>query len=100
MAETIEQCFENQHQGCRYNVMTRFFCGPEPYCKTGSNETLAKAKENILRHYAVVGLLEHFDLYLKILNKRFSLFLSSCSQFYVIQSENYQSKVKLWLYSR
>ena len=72
--ETLEECFERQRKGCQNNIMTRFLCGPEPFCKTGSGEALARAVENVSRRYAVVGLLEHYDVYLKILHKRLPKF--------------------------
>jgi len=73
--ETIEQCFEKQGQGCKHNVMTRFFCGTEDFCKKDAEKALERAKENILKHYATVGLLEHFHLSLKIIQRRLPYFL-------------------------
>ena len=73
--DTIEQCFEKQGQGCKYNVMTRFFCGTEAFCKSDARKALERAKENILNHYATVGLLEHFHLTLKITQRRLPYFL-------------------------
>ena len=75
MNETIEQCFDKQGQGCKHNVMTRFFCGPETFCKNDPKKALKRAKENIVKYYAVVGLLEHFRLTLKIIQKRLPCFL-------------------------
>ena len=72
--ETIEQCFEKQGQGCKHNVMTRFFCGNEVFCKNDARKALDRAKENILNHYATVGLLEHFHLTLKIVQRRLPYF--------------------------
>lgn len=46
--ETIEQCFEKEGQGCRKNLVTRFFCGPEKFCKNDPRRALDRAKENIL----------------------------------------------------
>ena len=73
--ETIQQCFERESQGCKKNLMTRFFCGPEKFCKNDGRRALKRAKENILKHYAVVGLLEHFHLTLKVLQRRLPYFL-------------------------
>ena len=73
--DTIEQCFEKQGQGCKHNVMTRFFCGTEDFCKSDAKKALKRAKENILNHYATVGLLEHFLLTLKIIQRRLPYFL-------------------------
>lgn len=73
--ETIEECFEKQSQGCKRNVMTRFFCGTDRFCKSDAPKALIKAKENILQHYAVVGLLEHYQITLKILQRRLPFFV-------------------------
>ena len=73
--DTIEECFEKEGQGCKHNIMTRFFCGPASYCKNNPKKALKRAKENIVKYYAVVGLLEHFDLTLKIIQKRLPSFL-------------------------
>jgi len=73
--DTIEQCFEKQGIGCKYNLMTRFFCGTEDFCMNDTEKALARAKENILNHYAAVGLLEHFLLTLKIIQRRLPYFL-------------------------
>lgn len=73
--EAIQQCFEREGQGCKKNLMTRFFCGPEKFCKNDGRRALKRAKENILKHYAVVGLLEHFHLTLKVLQRRLPYFL-------------------------
>lgn len=73
--ETIEQCFEKQGQGCKHNVMTRFSCGTEVFCKNDARKALDRAKLNILNHYATVGLLEYFHLTLKIIQRRLPFFL-------------------------
>ena len=73
--DTIEQCFEKQGQGCKHNVMTRFFCGTEDFCNSDAKKALERAKENILNHYVTVGLLEHFHLTLKIIQRRLPYFL-------------------------
>ena len=73
--ETIEQCFEREGQGCKHNLMTRFFCGPKTFCKNDGRRALERAKGNILKHYVVVGLLEHFHLTLNILQMRLPYFL-------------------------
>ena len=77
--ETLEECFHRQHKGCQSNVLTRFFCGEQPFCRRGSGNALAQAKENIKRYYASVGLVEHFDVYLQILHKRLPHFFKHLS---------------------
>ena len=72
--DTLAECFEKQGQGCKTNVMTRFFCGPDVFCKSGSKRAFEKAKQSILKHYLVVGLSEHLNLYLKVLHTRLPFF--------------------------
>lgn len=77
--ESLEKCVRQQHKGCRSNVMTRFFCGRHYYCRKGTLRALLKAKHNVKRFYAVVGLLETYDIYLQILNKRLPKFFPKIS---------------------
>lgn len=77
--ETLEKCFRLQHKGCQNNVMTRFFCGRHFYCRRGNGRALHKAMNNIKRFYATVGLLEYYDVYLQILNKRLPKFFPKIS---------------------
>lgn len=77
--ETLEQCFKLQHKGCQNNVMTRFFCGRHRYCRRGNLRALHKARHNIKRYYATVGLLEHYEVYLHVLNKLFPKFFPQVS---------------------
>ena len=57
--ESLETCVQLSHEGCTPNLMTRYFCGQEISCGSGSMEALEKAKRNIERHFKVVGLLEN-----------------------------------------
>lgn len=73
--ESLETCIQHEHEGCKRNVMTRFFCGKHSYCKNGTSRALERAKSNIIRYYASVGLLKHLDVYKQILHKRFPTFV-------------------------
>ena len=79
--ESLKQCFGRQHKGCRNNVMTRFFCGRHSYCLRGNWRSLQKAKHNIKRYYAAVGLLEHYEVYLQILYRRLPKFFREVSSY-------------------
>lgn len=57
--ESLETCVQYSHEGCTPNLMTRYFCGQERSCASGSLAALEKAKRNIERHFKVVGLLEN-----------------------------------------
>ena len=43
------------------------FCGHEPFCaEFGGEAALARAKENVERHYAVVGVVEDMNRTLEV----------------------------------
>ncbi|XP_078667762.1 uronyl 2-sulfotransferase-like isoform X1 [Branchiostoma floridae x Branchiostoma belcheri] len=71
--QTFDSCVLNRSKECwgpRVNLMTHFFCGQDPVCRDPESiKALDKAKENIRRHYLVVGLLEDFNGFLKVLSK-------------------------------
>lgn len=56
--ESLEMCIMYLHEGCTPNLMTKYFCGHEKFCSSGSMDALEKAKRNIERHFAVIGLME------------------------------------------
>ena len=56
--ESLATCLKFSHEGCTPNLMTKYFCGHEKMCGSGSDKALRKAKENIMKHFAVVGLME------------------------------------------
>ena len=65
--ESIKTCLDFGHEGCQCNLMTKYFCGHEPFCKEGSMETLQRAKDNIEMHFKVVGIMEDMTLTYKLL---------------------------------
>lgn len=72
---TLEECIEKQYEGCKPNVMTRFFCGPESFCKSGSRKALLQAKYNMLHYYSSIGVVEHLKEYIQVLHKRLPTFI-------------------------
>ncbi|XP_066286636.1 uronyl 2-sulfotransferase-like [Branchiostoma lanceolatum] len=71
-AQTFDECvfkdlWEYSAKGARAFVMTQFFCGHDDICMKPSQAAVEVAKENIRRHYAVVGVLEEFSSFLKVL---------------------------------
>ncbi len=67
--ETLLDCLKEQHEGCTHNLMTKYFCGHQPFCKLGSEEALSHAMENMRKDFAVVGLVEEMELSLQLLVK-------------------------------
>jgi len=77
LRKDYETCVRRGDNECRYTEgderddfgqLTEFFCGQEDEC-TGFNTEVAmkKAKENVERHYAVVGVLEELNKTLTVL---------------------------------
>jgi len=77
LRKDYETCVRRGDAECRYpegderddfGQLTEFFCGQEDDC-TGFNTEVAmkKAKENVERHYAVVGVLEELNKTLTVL---------------------------------
>jgi dermatan/chondrotin sulfate uronyl 2-O-sulfotransferase UST len=56
--ESLEKCLELNHEGCTPNLMTKYFCGHQKMCKTGSRRALNQAIFNIQKHFTVIGLME------------------------------------------
>lgn len=57
--ESLETCINLSHEGCTPNLMTKYFCGHDsPLCDSGSEGALARAKENIEKHFGVIGFVE------------------------------------------
>lgn len=72
---TLLQCLEKQYEGCKWNVMTRFFCGPEAFCKTGNGRALSQAKYNMANYYSSIGVLEYLKEFIEVLHKRLPKFV-------------------------
>merc|ERR1719189_1170527 len=71
LVKNFKSCVNDRNPECvyiegmrRYDMaqLTEFFCGQELYC-SGFNTDVAlrKAKDNVEKHYAVVGVLEDFN---------------------------------------
>ncbi|XP_066926065.1 heparan sulfate 2-O-sulfotransferase 1-like [Clytia hemisphaerica] len=83
---TLLDCVRHQYRGCEDNVMTHFICGTADYCDTGSRAALVRAKRNLKRYYAAVGLLEEVQTFLKILKKRLpSFFIREHEELYALK---------------
>lgn len=74
--ESLEECLRFQHSGCTHNLMTKYFCGHELYCKTGSEQALTQAKKNLLK-FAVVGIVEEMETSLLVFKSVLPRYFSS-----------------------
>ena len=75
--ETLEECLRLQHSGCAHNLMTKYFCGHESYCKDGSDEALQQAKRNLQQHFAAVGIMEEIEISLRVFKAVLPRYFSS-----------------------
>ncbi|CAH1797059.1 unnamed protein product [Owenia fusiformis] len=67
---SLSKCMEMNLKHCiKEDGMIPYFCGNEEFCTYDKDKSLAKAKENIERHYQFVGISEEFNLTLIALEK-------------------------------
>lgn len=76
LLQRFEDCVNKHNPECVFiegfrrfdmNQLTEFFCGQESYCSGfNTDEALRKAKDNVEKHYAVVGVLEDFNKTLQV----------------------------------
>lgn len=74
--QEFESCVRKHNPECTYmdgirrrdmTQLTEFFCGQHNYCSDfNTDEALKAAKENVEKHYVVVGVLEDFNKTLKV----------------------------------
>ena len=67
--ETLLDCVQMEHDGCKHNLMTKYFCGHSQYCSTGSNRALEVAKHNLRNNFIAVGLVENLTLSVQLFQK-------------------------------
>lgn len=66
--ESLKTCLDLGHEGCQLNLMTKYFCGHEkPLCKKGSIKAYQRAKENIDKHFSIIGVMEEMSLSYKLM---------------------------------
>ena len=64
--ESLEECLIYEHDGCKRNLMTKYFCGHMKFCKFGDKKALECAKNNLRAQFVAVGVIEDIDLTLKV----------------------------------
>jgi dermatan/chondrotin sulfate uronyl 2-O-sulfotransferase UST len=67
--ESILECTLRGLNGCAHNWLTKYFCGHQTVCKSGNETALARAKANMERHFAAVGVVEDVELTMKVFAK-------------------------------
>ncbi|KAG1649448.1 Heparan sulfate 2-O-sulfotransferase 1 [Nymphon striatum] len=94
--QTYDDCIKEQYvpDGCSFKfrepidkkMVIPFFCGQSSECRLRGNKwALNMAKYNIENHYAVVGVLEHMDKTLSVLEKYLPAFFSGVSEIYQLK---------------
>ena len=56
--ENLLDCVRFNHDGCVANLMTKYFCGHDHFCGSGSPEAVSRAKENMKNKFIVIGVME------------------------------------------
>ena len=79
---TIDECILNNFKECEYiaNYMIPFFCGQEKLCRKGTKESFEIARDNLVNEYAFIGITEHFEDVITILEKLVPSFFGGLSQ--------------------
>ncbi len=90
--ESFEECVLLQKQGClfepgminnNYASQLSFFCGHDPKCQVfESRFAFARAKENLVKHFAVVGVTEFFKESLLLLERHLPRYFYNASQIF------------------
>jgi len=102
LKKDFETCVRTNDPECRYlpaekrdgfgdhRRQTMFFCGHSDHC-TGFNTEIAlrKAKENVEKHYAVVGVLEELNKTLTVLEHYVPRFFKGAKDIYYNQIQKY-----------
>ena len=65
--EDLARCVVLNHEGCTANLMTKYFCGHEAFCASGSPAALRQAKLNLRHHFLLVGVVEEMEASLRLL---------------------------------
>ena len=67
--ETLLECVQMEHEGCKHNLLTKYFCGHSRNCSTGSKQALQIAKYNLKNKFLAVGLVENLTLSMQLFQR-------------------------------
>ncbi|XP_065284809.1 uronyl 2-sulfotransferase isoform X1 [Dermacentor albipictus] len=90
LRETFEECVQRGGDGCCFaegqphrSLMVPYFCGHDPRCLIVQNSwALDKARQNIERHFSVVGVLEDLNTTLALLETSVPIFFRGAAALY------------------
>ncbi|XP_039271717.2 uronyl 2-sulfotransferase-like [Styela clava] len=83
--EKLEECVAKSAEKCvqrESSTTLAFFCGQGPKCRTRSPWALQKAKENVVKYYTVVGIVEDFPNTLRLLEYTLPRYFRRGSEIY------------------
>ncbi|KAJ8020761.1 Heparan sulfate 2-O-sulfotransferase 1 [Holothuria leucospilota] len=98
--ETFDQCVQNSGNDCMAKFLsistTSFFCGYDSKCSADGNFALARAKENVVRHFDVVGIMEDYSSFVQVVESLISPTFSGAVNNYARfqQGTSYVSNMK------
>lgn len=90
---TVNECIEEEYDEClekKSFVTVPFFCGQEGMCQYPTPEALNRAKRNIVKYFAIVGLTEEYSSYLKVLECVFPQYFQGIVNIYGNSSKAYK----------
>ncbi|XP_068203069.1 uronyl 2-sulfotransferase-like [Palaemon carinicauda] len=86
---TVEQCVLLNDPECSFvpgeekELMLSYFCGHQKFCRiVGNRDAVQMAKQVVSREYSVVGLVEHMDLSLLLLETLVPRFMEGATEIY------------------
>ena len=86
--ESLSTCLQYEHEGCTHNLITKYFCGHEYWCKLGNEQALKTAKNNLRTNFALVGIMEDMELSMELMRQLLP-------QFFAVATENRTREVTL-----
>ena len=74
-------------------LLVPYFCGHDKRCLNLNEEwALQEAKRNIEKSYEVIGILEHMDITLRVLQNKLPKFFAGVSQLYFSKKQIHKNK--------
>ena len=67
--ETLLDCVQMEHEGCKHNLLTKYFCGHSRNCSSGGRQALKIAKYNLKNKFIAVGLVENLTLSVQLFQR-------------------------------
>ncbi|XP_071845228.1 heparan sulfate 2-O-sulfotransferase 1-like [Apostichopus japonicus] len=97
--ESYDECVRRGRPECvaelfQVRLITQF-CGYEKGCKKANRVSLERAKENVKNHFLIVGIMEEYEEFIKLLEKMLpELFKGSIEQYKQVMKSERESSMK------